>query len=987
MNNWLSEPASLANNNHAGFGSSNDPSMAFLQPPSTIDPSQFQNQRFLNGAARNGSPAFHNPSYQVNPVIPSKRQREDSFGTSPRQAPGALPGSRSQTPGQIPYPGYNSNGNGAPHFSNAPTPFQHLQTAPSSTATPSPTVQQLNFTQAGGPQRVATASPNAYSPHHGGPQMSPAHSEHVSRGGTPHDNPTGFMHNSPYGQGVPQQQFNPNLNMPSGQMQMNPQLNLAQNHMQAQGMSAQQRAYQMQIQAQARSQAAQGRPMSSGLNNPGMQMPNPQMAALQHQNKPNSPEEFVKNLQGFMASIGQTVNVNPVICERRLNVMQMFVAVVKSGGSARVTKLNQWPYVAQQFGFPPPQCHMAAQELRSYWMTNLAPYENMWLTKKQNKGQVQGMPGQPGVPNNLQNQMSPGRSGLSNHDQGVQNHQRSPSDAASMKMNGVVPNNFQQPTMNGYIPPSQLAEQSNHQQNLAHHKPNLSRQLDGAQMNGIPATFPTPSPAKRPESASERAMQIDPGLQMPPKMPIEDPFRPDVLPESRLHGSINIDEMFAFSHSLIEVKPTVPTFRELGVIDIHALIMSIKSGIHAEVRMALDTLTTLSVEQGLQLSLDNCDDLIETLIDCAQEQADFLAENAAEVSDEMLISSYEDVIRGCRVETESLLNIPEFGGLDYDLDRAVDRLICITTLIRNFSFYEANFNVLGMSEVVRFLTNVIRHLGTKEMLLRTNRNTLDFMKDVIIYLSNLSHSIQLPGKEEALCLLHFLLSFAPCPPPITASSDKITFTMYNPNIHKYTPSAVDSLAKLLARDEPNRTYYKSIYSADAASSPPYELLTRTFGLAISPLPVATMNPRAIVGARKPFLLQGMLAAEILSNLAPGSDHGLARSWLESTDGFAISLLRLVGLLSAEHRPQPPQRHPQGGRSAPELDADAYGAITHRAMAVLKRLVEKSRNGENGDFRLPAGIIPKKETLLGALVTKEIDAQVLKQLCTYSALDE
>src|SRR2546423_3027859 len=160
MNNWLSEPASLTNNNHAGFGSSNDPSMAFLQPPSTIDPSQFQNPRFLNGAARNGSPAFHNPSYQVNPVIPSKRQREESFGTSPRQAPSALPGSRSQTPGQIPYPGYNSNSNGAPHFSNTPTPFQHLQTASSSAATPSPSAQQLSFSQAGGPQRVATASPS-----------------------------------------------------------------------------------------------------------------------------------------------------------------------------------------------------------------------------------------------------------------------------------------------------------------------------------------------------------------------------------------------------------------------------------------------------------------------------------------------------------------------------------------------------------------------------------------------------------------------------------------------------------------------------------------------------------------------------------------------------------------------------------------------------------------------------------------------------------
>ena len=823
--------------------------------------------------------------------------------------------------------------------------------------------------------------------------MSPAQSDHISRGGTPHDNPAGFMHNSPYGQGMPQQQFNPNMNNLAGQMQMNPQMTMAQQHMQGQGMSAQQRAYQMQIQAQARraqSQAAQGRPMSSGSSNPGMQMPNPQLAALQnmqHQNKPNSPEEFVRNLQGFMASIGQTINVNPIICDRRLNVMQLFVAVAKSGGSARVTKLNQWPHVAQQFAFPPQQIHAAAQELRSYWITNLQPYETFWVTKKQTKSQGPGMPGQPGVPDNLQNQMSPGRSGLPNHDQSIQNHGRSPSDAGSMKMNGVVSNNFQQPAMNGYIPPSQLAEQSNHQQNMVHHKPNMSRQLDGPPINGVSTAFPSPSPAKRPDSSSGRPVQVDPGLQLPPKMPIEDPFRPDVLVESRLHGPINVDEMFAFSHSLIEVKPTVPTFRELGVIDIHALIMSIKSGLHAEVRMALDTLTILSVEQGLQLSLDNCDDLIETLIDCAQEQVDFLAENAAEVSDEMLISSYEDVIRGCRIETESLQDIPEFGSLDYDLDHAVDRLICITTLIRNFSFYEANFNVLGMSEVVRLLTNVIRHLGTKEMLLRTNRNTLDFMKDVIVYLSNLSHSIQLPGKEEALCLLHFLLSFAPCPPPITASSDKITFTMYNPNIHKYTPSAVDSLAKLLARDEPNRTYYKSIYSADAASSPTYELLTRTFGLAISPLPVATMNARAIVGARKPFLLQGMLAAEILSNLAPGSDHGLARSWLKSTDGFAVSLLRLVGLLSGEHRTPPPQRHPQGGRSAPELDADAYGAITQRALAVLKRLVEKSRNGDNGDFHLPPGIIPKKETLLGALVAKDIDAQVLKQLCMYSALDE
>ena len=117
--------------------------------------------------------------------------------------------------------------------------------------------------------------------------------------------------------------------------------------------------------------------------------------SVQQLSKPNNPEEFVKSLQGFMASIGQTVNVHPVICERRVNVMQLFVAVVRHGGSARVTRLNHWPYVAQQFGFHS-QVPIAAQELRVYWVTNLAPYETMWQIKRQSKiqgqGQGQGLP-------------------------------------------------------------------------------------------------------------------------------------------------------------------------------------------------------------------------------------------------------------------------------------------------------------------------------------------------------------------------------------------------------------------------------------------------------------------------------------------------------------------------------------------------------------------------------------------------------------------
>lgn len=662
--------------------------------------------------------------------------------------------------------------------------------------------------------------------------------------------------------------------------------------------------------------------------------------------------------------------------------MPLFFYIVKNGGSSKITKLNQWPLVAQSSGFPPSHIGAAAQELRDYWGRNVFHYEAAWSAKQQKQGQQMRHPSADfDVQHHMQNQMSPTKHNFTSSEFGSQQ-----SDANTNKMNGSTP----QPQMNGYIPPAQLKDQSRQPPPVTPHKITPSQQLDSNHVNGIATQYPS---GKRLDSRQGRALDIEAEPKMPRRQPIEDPFQPEVLPgnESRMHGPVHLDEMMTITNTLLDLKPVVPTVRELGTIDIHALNMSLKSGIVAEVRLALDTLTTISVEPTMQLSLAACDDLVETLIDCAQEQVDLLAKHSTEVSDEISISSYEDVMRSCRMETESLQDVHEMGSLEYALDRAVDRLICITTLIRNFSFFEPNFNLLGMPEVVRLLTSIIKHLGTREMFLRSHRNTLDFMKDVITYLSNLSHFIQLPGKEEALHLLHFLLSFAPGPAPVSSTSDCVFFASYNPNIHKYTPSAVDSLAKLLARDDPNRTYYKAIFSADSTSSPPYELLTRTFGLAIAPIPASTKGATpALVEARKPFLLQGMLAAEILSNLAPGSEYDVARSWLSSTDGFALTLLKLVLLLASMPRPAAPtSRQAQQRGIHGETDADAISAIMHRGIAVLRRLGEKSRtsSSENGDMKLPRGLVPTRENLLGALMAKDIDPHVVRQLCIYAGLDE
>lgn len=983
MNAWLADASNIPNHDNGAFNPTIDPSMAFLHPsPTPQDPNQFQ--RMFNGVPRNVSPGF-NP----NQVIPSKRPRpEDGMSMSPRQAAGGLPATRSQTPHQVPFPGFQGPSNGAPQFAQPPTPYQHLQQAGSANATRSPIMQ--DFDQHG-VQRMQTASPSPFSPagHHVGSQMSPTQSEHGSRVNTPQNNT--FMPGQPFPQGMPPQ-FSPAPAMTSAAVQasMQAQFNNMPQAYPAQALAAQQqRLYQMQLHNQARQMHANnpamaGRPGSSGMN----PMVNPQMAAIrqmqQNMTKPANPEGFMRSLQKFMLSRNLPLDPNPIVSGRPLNLVQLYATVIKMGGSKKITAANMWPAIAQQLQFPQMQYPMAAQEIRDHYLRNLAPYEQAFLSSQQKQFAEQMQQHtpqrQPSDPTGMPfQQPSPAKPG--------QGFEASQQFSQSPQTGILVQNNLQQNAANGFMTPQVKAQSK---QQPPQHRPSLSRT---SQPPGTPqdpsGQFPVPSPAQSGKASSAAVAGKPPGgpepsAHVPFQHPIEDPFKPKVLSEHKLHGPVVVDEVYSLAEDITRLKPNVPSFAELGVIDIHALTMSIKSGLHAEMRMALDTLTTISCEPAIQLSLDNCDDLVETLVECAEEQADLLAENTIEVSDVMLLPSYEEVVRGCRLEISSLVDVPEFGSLEYELDRAVDRIICITTILRNFSFTESNFGILGTAPVVKFFSTIIRYLGTRSMLLRTHQNTLDFMKDAVTYLSNLAHTIHLPGKEEALCLLHFLLSFAPTPAP-SLGPKGIMFAPYNPAVHRYTPAAIDSLAKLLARDEPNRMYYRAIFAGEGSAAPQDELLTRAFGLAISPIPDQPRKPLAIADARKIFLMQGLLAADVLSGFATGS---LAKAWLKSTDGFAVHLLRLSCLLSTERVPPVNQRQSQAARGQADADAHAYSSIIHRGLAILRRLAEKSKRVDGAaTLSVPSGVLPKKESLLGALLTPNLDPAVVRQLITYAGLGD
>ncbi|KAF7546393.1 hypothetical protein G7Z17_g8478 [Cylindrodendrum hubeiense] len=552
-----------------------------------------------------------------------------------------------------------------------------------------------------------------------------------------------------------------------------------------------------------------------------------------------------------------------------------------------------------------------------------------------------------------------------------------------------------QPPVNGFSTPQPQMPQQANAVVPGHNRNNLSQGMDSSGVNEF-ATIPSPAPRRigsMSQSDGRQAAAV-PGAAVEQRMPRLAPQSDQYSPCSRelsTYGGVDLSALSKLGAELERWKPDVPLIQELGNIDISALTRSLQSGIHGEVRLALDTLAAVSCSPNQHhfLQLRYCEDLVDALIECAEDQVEMLAEHTVEVSDEIQLASYEDVVRACRIERFAVKDIPVFGTAEYELDRAVDRLVCVTTILRNVSFPgegNDNHSVLADELVIKFLCVLIRYLGTRTMLLRSQSNTLDLMKDVVVLLSNIAGSVEIPGREQALCLLQFLLTFAPTPNP-TVSDGTLFFTPYEPSLHAYLPHAVDALAKLLARDEPNRSHYKTVFALDSNSTPAYELLTRAFALAISPLPdKAKERSRptsfpSLVEVRKPFLMQGLLSAEILASIAPGHDVGIAKAWLTCGNGLAHTLYKMIRELSQLY--EQPQVH--GGPRAPPRKDPELVYIVVVAVSLLRRLAEKSRDPNDLSSSLPANTVPAPHALLDSLsmpAPEWAKDDVLQQLTTF-----
>ncbi|KAI1420425.1 hypothetical protein F5Y12DRAFT_128414 [Xylaria sp. FL1777] len=765
-------------------------------------------------------------------------------------------------------------------------------------------------------------------------------------------------------------------------------------------------AAEMQAQSMAQNRGMmpkQGMPVQNGQVPPvGMR---PQQAAQIPRGM--TPDLFMKNISNFMASRQLPFDVNPIVEGRPIHLFQLFQVVQKYNGYRNVTAQHMWPQVAAAVGFPVQQVPTAPSQVRVIYERNLIKFEEAWVSQQRNHHMKQQSTGAGGIPA-AQGQGTPQRVPQLSPSQNMQPTQpQMQIQNTQSPVKTAVPG-MQQGNVNGFLPPQH--PQTPQQQPNSGQGPLRNSMPRSVDATPVTAEFPIHSPGSISKpgavplhhpSQQGDIVKINGGGTVPFPGPLtanNDVYSPlsralEKPPEVRggSWGGLEVDAINQLCKELGQSTPDMPPISELGNIDLHALTKSIQSSIHGEVRLALDVLAAVSrhceTAPPLVIDLRMCEDLVDSLLDCAEEQIDLLTENAEPISDEIDLTSYEDVLRAARAEQFSLRKVHVFGDTDYELDRAADRLIAITTILRNFSFPEQNQPVLADEVVIKFFCSLIRSLGTHEGLLRTAQNTLDIMKDIIVFLSNIAASVELPGRDQAFCLLQFILSFAPSPAPCM-TADKLVFPSFDPLIHRYLPYALDALAKLLARDEPNRTHYKTLIATDALSSNPYELLTRTFALAVSPIPSHALDMRSgilplLVESRKAALMQGLLAADIIAQLAPGYESGVTRAWLSSSDGFAQRLLTLMKM-TCQHIEHPVAR--SGPTSRHREDPDLL-YIVLCAVSALRRLGEKARDPSDA-ASIPPNALPTRASLFESLNNLKGPkwAFLLNQLSAYVGLE-
>ncbi|ORX92695.1 hypothetical protein K493DRAFT_41617 [Basidiobolus meristosporus CBS 931.73] len=180
-----------------------------------------------------------------------------------------------------------------------------------------------------------------------------------------------------------------------------------------------------------------------------------------------------------------------------------------------------------------------------------------------------------------------------------------------------------------------------------------------------------------------------------------------------------------------------PKAGELGSIDLHALTMSIKSGLPMETSNALNTLSMLSLEKHFSFSLEQSPELCEALLG--------LIEGSIEGEDQE--STYQSLFESSRVDMCSL------GCRDKNL--ANEQALVSSLLLKHYSFVGANQPFLARD---KYHLETIATVFKGRFQDRSN-TILELRKNFLCILANIGNLVVFEDQAVAQTIIDGLMDF------------------------------------------------------------------------------------------------------------------------------------------------------------------------------------------------------------------------------------
>ncbi|ONH69161.1 SWI/SNF chromatin-remodeling complex subunit SWI1 [Cyberlindnera fabianii] len=366
-----------------------------------------------------------------------------------------------------------------------------------------------------------------------------------------------------------------------------------------------------------------------------------------------------------------------------------------------------------------------------------------------------------------------------------------------------------------------------------------------------------------------------------------------------------------------------------------------------------------------------------------------------DVPEKFTVPSYSEMLAAVRSETEHPFSSIHTRTAEDRQVLLIDQLMTISMIFRNISFVEYNPNALAANDLFKdFLFKLVFAVAAHGEKFFFTRRRLGFLKDALIILMNISHLLELRSHNEALTILVLILSFGADEP----DDKNLLIPEYIPTAHKYHSHGVDVLAKLIARDPPNKQFFQGVLTGTYDPSTPTELvdqnkklvelyagddnshmtlLTRVFRHLMSIIPLNSLALQPLLQERDAAILQSLLAAALIAEMIPTEvpEGNIALTWLSSAESIGNGLTRLALLLAAY--------------SARPNENETLKLISIRALSVVNTLTQKAlatvdfqdrsediKMFEKAKIQLPA------DAILGSLLSS-IDVTIIDQIITLS----